>query len=932
MNDHDPEDLSGYGEALRALEELARSASPAPGDERPAAGPRPGGPNRPGMSPADQGDVWQGSEETLGALLESLPDALVVVNRRGVIVLVNEQTERLFGYTRAELLGRPIEILVPEGIREEHVGYRDHYFDYPRRRPLESASELHGQRKDGSLFPVEISLSPVQTANGLLVSSIIRDVSRQKRDQAKFRTLIENIPAVTFIAPLDRSDPELYVSPQIEELLGFSQKEWLEDPILWHRQLHPEDRERWNGQFAPSCATAEPFRSVYRFLAKDERTVWVHGSASVVRDDHGSPAFLQGVAFDITAIKEAEAERERFFSLALDLFCVAGFDGFFKRVNPAFTDTLGYTAEELLQQSFLDFVHPDDREATRAAWNRLIRDAVPLRLENRYRCKDGSFKWLQWSATAHRDERVLYATARDVTDRKQHAEALADREERIRLLLDSTGEAIYGLDLDGNCTFCNRACVRLLGYADSSDLLGRDLHRLIRRPQDPALNEEDRLSRACREGEGMNGEDIFRRADGMTFPVEYWAYPVRQDGREIGAVVVFVDLTQRRELEKQFRQAQKMDVIGRLAGGVAHDFNNLLSIINGYSQLLLLRLPPKDDSRPMLQEMLNAGERAAALTRQLLALGRKSQPEPKVLDLRLVVADLERLLLRIIGEDIRLVTKADAEPGLVKVDPTHLEQVILNLVVNARDAMPQGGQLTIEVRKVEPEEGAPSGGTGGRSGPQVLLSVTDTGCGMDGHTLAHLFEPFFTTKGERGTGLGLATVAGIVKQSGGHITVASEPGRGTSFRVFLPRVAEKMSLSGVRSALPALARGTETVLMVEDEPSVRSLIRAVLRECGYSVLEANDGIEAVQLAQQYRRPIDLLIADVVLPRLSGPEVARQVGLAHPEVKVLFLSGYTEDAVVRRGIRQAEVPFLQKPLAPTTLSQKVRQVLNRPRGN
>ena len=289
----------GYRDALAVLECLARV-----GDARPKAPMPTPEPDEPAAVRDAPVQTW--SEQTLRTLIESLPDAMVVIGSHGTIVLVNAQTERIFGYAREEMLGRPIEMLIPNRFRRDHIGHRDSYFAMPRSRPMGARLELFGRRKDGTEFPVEISLSPLMTEQGVYATSVIRDISQRKRDEAKFRTLVENIPAVTFIAPLDESVPELYVSPQIEKLLGFSQKEWLEDPVLWHRQLHPEDAERWNRQFAPTCASGEPFNSIYRFIAKDGRVVWVHGSASVVRDADGKPSFLQGVAFDITSIKEAE--------------------------------------------------------------------------------------------------------------------------------------------------------------------------------------------------------------------------------------------------------------------------------------------------------------------------------------------------------------------------------------------------------------------------------------------------------------------------------------------------------------------------------------------------------------------------------------------------------------------------------------------------
>jgi CheY-like chemotaxis protein len=360
---------------------------------------------------------------------------------------------------------------------------------------------------------------------------------------------------------------------------------------------------------------------------------------------------------------------------------------------------------------------------------------------------------------------------------------------------------------------------------------------------------------------------------------------------------------------------------------VAHDFNNLLTVINGYGELMLGRLPAGDPTRELVREVVAAGNRAAALTRRLLAFSRKAILEPKVLDLKAVVADVSEMLRRLIGEDIRLAVATDPGPGLVRVDPGQLEQVLMNLAVNARDAMPQGGLLTIEVRNVVLDATYVREHAEAQAGPHVLLAVSDTGTGIDAATLTRIWDPFFTTKGEKGTGLGLATVYGIVKQSGGHVAVYSEVGHGTTFKVYLPR-EEKRQVSGKSiHGLTAMPAGKETVLLVEDEDGVRALARHVLQVCGYTVLEARDGAEALRLAGQHSGRIDLLATDVVLPRKGGREVAERLTALWPGLKVLFLSGYTEDAVVRHGILEAQVAFLQKPFTPALLAAKVREVLD-----
>jgi len=387
-------------------------------------------------------------------------------------------------------------------------------------------------------------------------------------------------------------------------------------------------------------------------------------------------------------------------------------------------------------------------------------------------------------------------------------------------------------------------------------------------------------------------------------------------------------MTERRHLEDQLRQAQKMEAVGQLAGGIAHDFNNLLTAILGSTQLLLHATPPGDGRREDIEEIKNAGLRAAELTRQLLAFSRRQVLAPKVLDMNAVVSQMDKMLRRLIGEDVELVTQLARDLGPVSADPGQLEQVLLNLAVNARDAMPRGGRLTIETANVVLTEEYSERHHRLPPGQYVLLAVSDTGVGMDEATQKHLFEPFFTTKEVgKGTGLGLATVYGIVKQSGGYIWVYSEPGHGTTVKVYLPRVPGAAEPLPVAAATPELRRGSEIVLLVEDAAPVRSLARKSLESYGYTVLEAADGPAALDLAARHPRGIDILVTDVVMPGMSGRELAERLAPARPAMRVLYTSGYTDDAMVRQGVLRAGVAFLQKPFVPETLARKVREVLD-----
>ena len=385
---------------------------------------------------------------------------------------------------------------------------------------------------------------------------------------------------------------------------------------------------------------------------------------------------------------------------------------------------------------------------------------------------------------------------------------------------------------------------------------------------------------------------------------------------------------ERKQLEQQLRQAQKMEAIGQLTGGIAHDFNNMLTVILGYSELLLKSLLPDAPLRDHVEQVKEAGERAAALTGQLLAFSRKQVLQPKVLDLNAVLTNMDRMLQRLIGEDIALV--AVPSPGLWRVyaDPSQVEQVIMNLAVNARDAMPQGGKLTIETANVDLDAAYVRQHPGSKAGPHVMLAVSDTGCGMDAATQAHIFEPFFSTKEPgKGTGLGLSTVYGIVKQSGGYVWVYSEVGRGTAFKIYLPRIEDAVETVEPGVAPARTVRGSETILLAEDDNRVRALIRSTLQANGYTVLEAHHGKHAIQVCEQHAGPIHLLVTDVVMPEMSGRELAERLKPSHPNIKVLFMSGYTDKAIVHNGELDPGIAFLQKPFTPDVLARKVREVLD-----
>jgi two-component system, cell cycle sensor histidine kinase and response regulator CckA len=499
-------------------------------------------------------------------------------------------------------------------------------------------------------------------------------------------------------------------------------------------------------------------------------------------------------------------------------------------------------------------------------------------------------------------------------------ELLKDRDKRFRLLFEDHPQPMWVFDGDSQQLLeANAAASHLYGYS-------REEFRAKRLSD---LNAETEVSSDLEILPTRSGVPVtiwrHRTATGRVIELEAAVHDIEYGGRN-ARLAVLLDITGRRHLEEQLRQAQKMEAVGMLAGGVAHDFNNLLTIITGYSQLILNNLGSEDPNRHSVEQIMKAGERAAALTKQLLAFSRRQVLQPRVLELNKLITSLGTMLQRLIGEDIDLRLVLPPELGRVSADPGQIEQVLMNLVVNARDAMPTGGVLTVETGNVKLDANYAKAHIAVRSGPYIMISVSDTGSGMDEATKARLFEPFFTTKGSgKGTGLGLSTVFGIVKQSGGSVEVYSEAGRGTSVKVYLPRIDQPASLEAKESRRK-VGRGSETVLLVEDDEMVRTLVRETLERDGYRILDAPGPLEARRISDQHKEPIQLLITDVVMPKVSGRELAQQLVERRPSLKVLYMSGYSDNAVVNSGILKKEVAFIQKPFTPTALTEKVREVL------
>jgi PAS domain S-box-containing protein len=504
-------------------------------------------------------------------------------------------------------------------------------------------------------------------------------------------------------------------------------------------------------------------------------------------------------------------------------------------------------------------------------------------------------------------------------------------EDRLSSVLNSVPDVLFSMSRDGTQVhYISPAAAQVFGYEPEEVLTDTDAWYRRLSPEDMAsVRASQQQAVATRQSQTV--EYPFRHRDESVRWIQTTFVPVSHGSGAVTRVDgISRDVTQQRRLEAQFRQAQKMEAVGRLAGGVAHDFNNLLTVIMSYSDLLLGDLESTDPRRADLEEIRKAAAGAAGLTRQLLAFSRQQVLEPRVLDLNSVVTGAGNMLQRLIGDDVGLVTVLTPDLGAVKADPGQLEQVIMNLAVNARDAMPEGGKITVETGNVELDATYTAEHTPVSPGAYVLLSVSDTGVGMDEETKRRLFEPFFTTKEKgKGTGLGLSTVYGIVKQSGGFIWVYSEPGHGTTFKIYLPRVDEQAQAERRGTPTPQSVHGTETVLLAEDADPLRAVARQILKRNGYTVLEAPDGKAALDKAAEHDGPIHLLITDVIMPEMSGRQLAERLRERRPELKVLFVSGYTDNAIIRHGVLEPGIAFLQKPFSPESLARKVREVLDLP---
>jgi len=773
------------------------------------------------------------------------------------------------------------------------------------------------------------------------------DITEQKKreeelraSEDKYRALVEKSLQGILIVQDFRI---VYANERCAEITGYTLEELLSLPTEKVIKLvHPEDRALVWGRFKDRLQGKDvPSQYEYRGIRKDGSIRWLEMFSSLI-EYHGKSA-VQAAIVDITERKQAEEElwksEESYKNLietARDVIFTLSPYGVITSLNSAFNVITGWSRADWVGKPFNPLVHQDDLPLAMEKFKYSLQGELSESFELRIRTMPGGYVTGEFVlAPQIRNGKVvnILGIARDITERKRTEESLRESEERYRTAIENSNDGV-SITKEGLHLYVNKKFLEIFGYENAEEILGKPISITIH-PDDRDRVMEISLKRergevvpTCYDFKGVkkNGDIVY---------IEVSVARVHYLG-EIVSLAYLRDITERKRMEQemfslqeQLRQAQKMEAIGRLAGGVAHDFNNILSVIKGTCQLSLLDLREGDPLYNNLKEIDRAADRAADLTRQLLAFSRKQVMEMRVVDLNDVVKGLKKMLRRIIGEDIELVTYLSDGLGRVRVDPSQMEQAIINIVVNARDAMPQGGKLTIETANVELDEEYARRHIAVKPGSYVMLSISDTGVGMTKEVQERVFEPFFTTKEMgRGTGLGLSTVYGIVKQSGGNIWVYSEVGRGSTFKIYLPRVEEALE-EGVREeVIGEVPRGSETILVVEDEEVVRKLAVRLLKKQGYKVLEAPDGGQAFILCEKYQDPIHLILTDVVMPGMSGRELVERLQRIHPEVRVLYMSGYTDNVILHHGILEEGVAFIQKPFTLETLARKVREVLDR----
>ena len=889
-------------------------------------------------------------------------DIILLVDQDLKIVESNDRALLSYGYTHDELLQLNLKDLRPSELR---IALDAQIKQIEQSNGL--VYETFHQRKDGTTFPVEVSSRLIEVEGKKFYQSIIRNITDRKRVEEALRRERDkaqqylDLAGVMFVT-LNKEGEIILINRKGCQILGYEEKELLGRD--WFDTCLPLEESNsvkkiFNKLMAGETEPVEYYENPVVTRSGEKRIIAWHNT--VLIDDKGSIIGTLSSGEDITErkhseelLRDSQAELSAIIQNIPVILLIVDRDRRVRKVNGTAIKFARRSAEEMMGLrggEAIRCLHSlDDPQGcgfgpfcesckvrntaldtfkTGRSHHR-VEAKLPFELNGK---KEEIHFLLSTVPLIISKEQMVLICIEDITQLKHTEQALQESEERFRRLFDEAPVGYHECDIEGHITAVNRTELDMLSYT-AEEMIGRHVWEFI---VEGVSQEAFKAKIAGTLKPGQAFERTYRRKDGGLLPVLIEdRLLLDSEGRVNGLRSTIQDITERKKVEKekatleeQLRQSQKMEAIGQLTGGIAHDFNNLLTIIKGNSQLSIADLKEGDPLRGNIEEIKDAADKAADLTRQLLAFSRRQILEMKVLDLNIILRNVDKMLRRVIGEDIELVTVLAEDLGRVKTDPGQIEQVIMNLVVNAKDAMPRGGKLTIETANVELDESYARNHVAVTPGRYVMVSVSDTGVGMIPEVKERVFEPFFTTKERgRGTGLGLSTVYGIVKQSGGNIWVYSEPKKGTTFKIYLPRVDEPLEELMERVESKELPRGDETILVVEDDDEVRKLAVRILRRQGYTVLEGSHGDEAYNICEQHGGPIHLLLTDVVMPQMSGRELAERMASIRPEIKVLYMSGYTDNAIAYHGILEKGINYIQKPFTVDGLARKVREVIDK----
>lgn len=873
------------------------------------------------------------SEASRQVLLDSSLDCIICADPEFKITEFNTAAERVFRIARSQALGRNVTQLLFPASQDATNKQLFGSLGSSEVELIGNRLELTASRGDGSDFPAEFTVTRTLIKKHSTFVVHVRDITARKRAEQ----------AMAWLAAIVESSQDAIIGKDLngrimswnrgaERMYGYTPEQAIGRPIS---MLVPPDRAGEVHQILDKVRRGVPttgFETIR--LSKSGKALNVLLTVSPVRDEHGSLTGASILARDITAekiVQEAlrKATETSIYSSPVPIIA-ADPQGHVHTWNPAAEKVFGWSEKEVIGK-FVPTIPPEEKAIAARLHERLLSGETLTGIEVRRQRRDGSPIIISLSASPLRDEnsqiKGIIGFHTDITDLKKAEEALRRAEEKYRSIVENAVEGIYQATPNGEYISANPALAHMLGFDTPDELMAtrNDIgHEEYIRPEIRAA-----LIQSIEERQVVRGfEYEARRRDGKKIWLMASAHAVRDpNGRLLYFEGTVQDITERRELEQQLRHMQKIEAIGRMAGGVAHDFNNILMAISSYAELLG-RKATDEAARRYTGEIVTAVNRGSALTQGLLTFSRKQISSPKVLDLNVVIAKQLDMLKRLIPENIELKFLPSAFEARVKADPNQMEQIIMNLVINARDAMPQGGKVVIEISCATQEATKDFSEDNDKARKYLLLTVTDNGCGMDAETKSHLFEPFYTTKEQgKGTGLGLATVFGIVKQSSGHIVVESELKSGTSFKIYLPYAEENVQTA--RNGETSLStRGNETILLVEDESAVRESAAEYLIEQGYTVLKAASGTEGLQVAKQYQNRIHLLLTDLVMPQMSGRELSEKIASVHPEARTIFMSGYSKNLLSDVQTANADYVLLQKPFGLNVLGQCIRRTLDR----